>query len=69
MERFIDTVENAEAAKQLGGPSKGKGVLDISRKTASNLGIAQALVPLSGWKRQNYGGMGRGPKVPFEDDL
>jgi hypothetical protein len=70
MERFIGTVENAEAAEQLWRAIKGKGAFRYFKDTASRLGL------LPRWYRYRDDAMkqfvlawAKANHVPCEDDL
>ena len=70
MERFIGTVENAEAAEQLWRAIKGKGAFRYFKDTASRLGL------LEDWYRHRDDAMKKfvvawaeAREVPFEDDV
>jgi len=70
MERFVGTVENAEAAEQLWRAIKGKGAFRYFKDTASRLGL------LERWYRYRDDAMkefvvawAEGREVPFEDDV
>jgi hypothetical protein len=70
MERFIGTVENAEAAEQLWRAIKGKGAFRYFKDTASRLGL------LERWYQYRDDAMkefvvewAEAKNVPFEDDV
>ncbi len=70
MERFIGTVENAEAAEQLWRAIKGNGAFRYFKDTASRLGL------LEDWYRYRDDALkeyivawAEGQNVPFEDDV
>lgn len=70
MERFVATVENAEAAEQLLRAIKGKGAFRFFKDTASRLGL------LKEWYQYRDAAMkefamawAEARKVPVEDDL
>ena len=70
MERFIGTVEDAEAAEQLWRAIKGKGAFRYFKDTASRLGL------LKQWYRYREDAMkefvvagAEAQEVPFEDDV
>jgi len=70
MERFIGTVENAEAAEQLWRAIKGKGAFRYFKDTASRLGL------LDQWYRcrdeamkEFVIGWAEANNVPYEDDI
>jgi hypothetical protein len=70
MERFIGTVENADAAEQLWRAIKGKGAFRSFKDTASRLGL------LEQWYRYRDDAMkefvvgwAEAREIPFEDDV
>jgi hypothetical protein len=70
MERFIGTVENAEAAEQMWRAIKGKGAFRYFKDTASRLGVLDQWYRYRDEAVKEYViGWAEANNVPYEDDL